>query len=153
VILPVPTILKLLAVGDCGPPVFPVIVRIAFAAELAWNVGSDPTPLEVRTNPDVDGEMLVMELLTLPTRTLWMVMGDAVIGTVPFPESTPVNVVAPVPPPATLAVEKVGLEPAPLETRGTPVVAVGGIEVRVFPAPPTRALNCVIGLNELFLQT
>ncbi|MCA8391496.1 hypothetical protein LGN06_07960 [Burkholderia vietnamiensis] len=64
------------------------------------------------------------------------------IAAVPSPSSTPcaVNVVLPVPPPATEAVPKDGSAVAPFDTRGTPVVALGEAKLTgLDPSPISTA--------------
>jgi hypothetical protein len=79
-------------------------VMIAPEAETALKLGSDPMPFEVNTKLAVEGETLVMALEAPPTRTSCCVMTLPVTEPVPWPVSTPVRVVAPVPPLATFNV-------------------------------------------------
>ena len=105
--------------------------------------GCEVAPLDTRATPDVeDGATELGALLDPAVKTEYCVIAVPVIALVPFPVRRPVRVAAPVPPPGTEALEKEGYPELPLETRGTPAVEPGEIEVSKLVAPPQITLYC-----------
>ncbi|MGH3055847.1 MAG: hypothetical protein ACRDL7_12815, partial [Gaiellaceae bacterium] len=107
--------------------------------------------LEPRVNaivPAVDVIVANAGAADVPPIRTWPLVPAVVAVTADrvLPKRTPfaVNVVAPVPPPATTAVPKVGLADEPADIKGTPEVAEGATFDRVLVAePPTMTLYCV----------